>query len=340
MHTHDLAGWRHEHVFDSGNPAGERSTRWVMWITAAMMVVEIVAGWLSNSMALLADGFHMSSHAAAIGLSAFAYGAARRHANDPRFAFGTWKIEVLGGFASAVVLLGVAALMVWGSVAHLLKPEPIDYREALVIAVMGLVVNLVCAWLLGAAHHHGPAHAGEHAHDHDHAHGHAHGHGHEHEHAHPQAHADDGRHHDLNLRSAYIHVFADAATSVAAIAALAGGWLLGWAWLDPVIGIVGAVVVALWAKSLIIATSAVLLDREMDAPVVDGIRAAIAARGSASETEIADLHVWRVGKATYACALSLVTHDRQLTANHVRDWLSSHAEIVHSTIEIQLCTAA
>jgi len=338
MHTHDLAGWRHEHVFDTGNPAGERGTRWVMWITAAMMVVEIVAGWLSNSMALLADGFHMSSHAVAIGLSAFAYGAARRHAKDPRFAFGTWKIEVLGGFASAVVLLGVAALMVWGSVEHLLKPAPIDYREALVIAVLGLLVNLVCAWVLGAAHHHGPGHGGDHAHDHDHGHGHAHGHSHAHDH--PQARAGDGRHHDLNLRSAYIHVFADAATSVAAIAALAGGWLLGWAWLDPAIGIVGAVVVALWAKSLIVATSAVLLDREMDAPVVDGIRAAIATRGSASETEIADLHVWRVGKATYACALSLVTHDRQLTPAQVRDWLSSHAEIVHSTIEIQLCTSA
>jgi len=122
MHTHDLAGWRHEHVFDTGNPAGERSTRWVMWITAAMMVVEIVAGLMSNSMALLADGFHMSSHAVAIGLSAFAYGAARRHAKDPRFAFGTWKIEVLGGFASAIVLLLVAALMVYGSVDHLVKP--------------------------------------------------------------------------------------------------------------------------------------------------------------------------------------------------------------------------
>ena len=346
MHTHDLAGWRHEHVFDTGNPAGERSTLWVMWITAAMMVVEIVVGWMSNSMALLADGFHMSSHAVAIGLSAFAYGAARRHAKDPRFAFGTWKIEVLGGFASAIVLLGVAALMVYGSVDHLLKPEPIDYREALLIAVVGLAVNLVCAWVLGAAHHHGHDHAHGrehgHAHGHEHARDHAHDHAHAHSHAHDraQAAAHDRRHHDLNLRSAYLHVFADAATSVAAIAALAGGWLLGWAWLDPVIGIVGAVVVALWAKSLIVATSAVLLDREMDAPVVDGIRTVIAARGSSSETEITDLHVWRVGKATYACALSLVTHDRRLTANEVRDWLSSHAEIVHSTIEIQLCAAA
>lgn len=214
MHTHDLADWRHDHQFDSGNIAGERSTLIVMWITAGMMAVEIGASWFYNSMALLADGFHMSSHAVAIGLSAFAYAAARRHAKDPRYAFGTWKIEVLGGFASAIFLLGVVALMVYGSVERLIKPEPIHYQEALVIAVVGLIVNLVSARILGAAHHH------DHGHEHhDHQDGHHH-------------------HHDLNLKSAYIHVIADAATSVAAIAALAGGWLFGWSWLDPVMGIV------------------------------------------------------------------------------------------------------
>ena len=212
MHTHDLAEWRHDHKFDTGNVAGERSTLLVMWITAAMMVVEIAAGWFYNSMALLADGFHMSSHAVAIGLSAFAYAAARRHAKDPRYAFGTWKIEVLGGFASAIFLLGVVALMVYGSVERLIKPAPIHYQEAMLIAVIGLVVNLVSARILGAAHHHG------HGDDH-HGHGHAHG-------------SDHHHHHDLNLKSAYIHVIADAATSVAAIAALAGGWLFGWSWLD------------------------------------------------------------------------------------------------------------
>lgn len=148
MHTHDLADWRHDHQFDSGNIAGERSTLIVMWITAGMMAVEIGAGWFYNSMALLADGFHMSSHAVAIGLSAFAYAAARRHAKDPRYAFGTWKIEVLGGFASAIFLLGVVALMVYGSVERLIKPEPIHYQEALVIAVVGLIVNLVSARIL------------------------------------------------------------------------------------------------------------------------------------------------------------------------------------------------
>ena len=313
MHTHDLAEWRHDHVFDTGNAAAERGTRWVMWITLVMMAVEIVVGWFSNSMALLADGFHMSSHAVAIGLSAWAYGAARRHASDPRFAFGTWKIEVLGGFASAVFLLGVVALMVYGSVERLFRPEPIHYPEAMSVAVLGLVVNLVCALILGQAH------------DHGHHPGHAHGHDHH----------DD--HHDLNLKSAYLHVVADAATSVAAIAALAGGWWLGWAWLDPVMGLVGAVLVAVWAKGLIAETSRVLLDREMDHPVVDEIREVIAERGAAGETLIADLHVWRVGRATYSCALSVVTHDAALTPRQVREWLAVHEEIVHATIEIHRC---
>lgn len=317
MHNHDLAEWRHDHQFDTGNIAGERSTLLVMWITAGMMVVEIAAGWFYNSMALLADGLHMSSHAFAIGLSAFAYAAARRHAKDPRYAFGTWKIEVLAGFASAIFLLVIVALMVYGSVERVIKPEPIHYQEAMLIAVIGLIVNLVSARILGTAHHQG------------------HGHGHDH-HAPGQA---EHHHHDLNLKSAYVHVIADAATSVAAIAALAGGWLFGWSWLDPVMGIVGAVVVAVWAKGLVVDTSKVLLDREMDHPVVDEIREVIADRGAGSETLIADLHVWRVGKAAYSCALSLVTHDEQLTPKQVRDWLSVHEEIVHSTIEIHLCAS-
>lgn len=320
MHSHDLSEWRHEHVFDSGNAAAERGTRWVMWITLAMMAVEIAASWFYNSMALLADGFHMSSHAVAIGLSAYAYAAARRHANDPRYAFGTWKIEVLGGFASAVFLLVVVALMAWGSIERLIKPEPIHYPEAMAIAVLGLVVNLICAGILGQAH------------DHGHHHGHHHGHGHDHDHH--QGH----HHHDLNLKSAYLHVIADAATSVAAIAALAGGWWLGWAWLDPVMGLIGAVLVAVWARGLIAETSRVLLDREMDHPVVDEIREVIAERGAATHTLIADLHVWRVGRATYACAMSVVTHDPALTPREVRDWLSVHEEIVHATIEIHRCT--
>lgn len=308
MHTHDLAAWRHDHAFDAGNAAGERGTRRVLWITAAMMVAEIAAGWLYNSMALLADGFHMSSHVLAIGLSVAAYAAARRHAGDERFAFGTWKIEILGGFASAILLLCVAALMLYGSVERLLQPQAIRYPQALAVAALGLGVNLVCAFILGDAHHrHGHAHDG-----------------------HPH-------HHDLNLRSAYVHVLADAATSLAAIAALAGGWWLGWDWLDPVMGLVGAVVVGVWAKTLIRDTAVVLLDREMDHPVVDEIREVVVERGAASETTIADLHVWRVGRASYACALSLVTHDDGLTPAQVREWLAVHEEVAHATIEIHRC---
>lgn len=321
MHTEDLSAWSHEHQFDQGNLAGERGTRAVMWITAVMMVVEIASGWWYNSMALLADGFHMSSHAVAIGLSAFAYAAARKLSADKRFAFGTWKIEVLAGFASAIFLLVIVALMVVGSIKRLVSPQPIHYQEAIIIAAVGLVVNIVSAFILGDAHHHGH---GEHARE-----------GHDH-HAHPH----NEHHQDLNLKSAYVHVVADAVTSVLAILALVGGWLYGWAWLDPTIGILGAVVVALWAKRLIADTSKVLLDREMDHPVVDEIREAIEEGGKPSETTLTDLHVWRVGKSAYACAVSLVTHNRELTPGTVRGWWSQHEEIVHATVEIHYCPEA
>ena len=316
MHTHNLSNWSHDHVFDIGNQVAERSTRLVMWITAAMMVIEITAGWWYNSMALLADGWHMSSHAVAIGLSAFAYSAARKYARDTRFAFGTWKIEILGGFASAIFLLGVAALMIISSVERIISPQPIHYQEAVIIAVLGLVVNLVCALILGKAHDHND-------------HGHAHSHNHDHCH-----------HHDLNLKSAYIHVIADAATSVLAIIALIGGWIYGWSWLDPAMGIVGAVLVAKWAKGLLTETGKVLLDREMDHPVVEEIREVVETGSDAGETRISDLHVWRVGKGAYSCAISVVSHDLSLTSARIREQLSVHEEIVHSTIEIQICNGS
>ena len=314
MPNYHLSNRTHAHLFHQSNPLAERSTRLVMWITAAMMVVEIAAGWWYNSMALLADGWHMSSHAVAIGLSAFAYASARRYALDARFAFGTWKIEILGGFASAIFLLGVAALMVFGSVERILAPQAIQYQEAIAIAVLGLLVNVACALILGKAHNHG--------HDHGHAHGHAHDHGH-------------GEHQDLNLKSAYIHVIADAATSVLAIAALLGGWLYGWSWLDPVMGLLGALLVAVWAKGLIVDTGKVLLDREMDHPVVEEIREVVEASGAAQAmTHVTDLHVWRVGKNVYSCALSLVTQDPELTPDRVRACIAVHEEVVHTTIEI------
>lgn len=332
MHTENLSPWTHEHVFDSGSAKAERSTRAVMAITLVMMVIEITAGWWFNSMALLADGWHMSSHALAIGLSAFAYAMARRYARDRRFAFGTWKIEVLGGFASAIFLLGVAALMVVASIERIVSPEPIHYKEAIAVAVLGLVVNVVSALILGHAHH-------DHSHGQGQGHGHGHGHDHAHGHGHDQHdHADHGHgHHDLNLRSAYVHVIADAATSVLAIVALIGGWLYGWSWLDPVMGIAGAILVAVWAKGLIVQTGKVLLDREMDAPVVAEIREVVETGPEEGDSRITDLHVWRVGKAVYSCALTVVTHDRTLTPSDVKERLSVHEEIVHSTVEVHYC---
>ena len=344
MHNDTLTDWLHEHVFDEGSQAAERGTRLVMWITLGMMFVEIFAGWWFNSMALLADGWHMSSHALAIGLSAMAYSTARTYARDPRFAFGSWKIEVLAGFASAIVLLGVALMMVFGSIDRIWFPQPIQYAEAIAVAVLGLVVNVVCALILGRAHHHPQTaeHATHHndprsaAHDKDtthhsvhaaHAkphisitrsqqHGHGHGHGH---------------HHDLNLKSAYVHVIADAFTSVLAIVALLGGWWYGWSWLDPVMGLVGAVLVAVWARGLLADTAKVLLDREMDHPVVEEIREAIE---TSPQTRVTDLHVWRVGKQVFSCALTVVTQEPELTPDMVRQRLAVHEEIVHSTIEI------
>ncbi|RTL53079.1 MAG: cation transporter [Rhodocyclaceae bacterium] len=323
MTTHDHSIWNHDHIFAADNTSAERSTRLVMFITLAMMVVEIIAGWWFNSMALLADGWHMSSHAVAIGLSAFAYAASRRYARDKRFAFGTWKIEVLAGFVSALFLLAVVAGMVWGSVDRLLAPQPIHFMEAIVVAVVGLIVNLLCALILNGGHGH------DHGYDHDHHHAHEH---HEHHHH---------GHHDLNLKSAYIHVLADAATSVLAIVALAAGMVWGWTWLDPLMGIAGAILVALWARGLVKETGRVLLDCEMDHGVVDEIRQAIAEHPQwSASTEIADLHVWRVGRQHYAAILSLICHGAEPTPDQVKQYLAQHEELVHLSVEINRCAVA
>ena len=317
----DLSAWQHDHVFGAASDKAERRARIVMWITLATMALEIVAGWWYNSMALLADGWHMSSHALAIGLAAFAYAAARRYARDPRFAFGTWKIEVLAGYTSAILLLGVAVLMVAASIERLFSPQPIHYPQAMAVAAFGLLVNLVCALILGGHHDHGHDHGHDH-HDHHEHHGH---------HGHPEHH---GHGEDLNMKAAYVHVLADAATSVLAIVALAGAWAYGWSWLDPVMGIAGAVLVALWAKKLMQETGKVLLDREMDHPVVAEIREAVEVETGGDTPRIVDLHVWRVGKQLYSCALSVVSRDPALTAAQLRVRIGIHEEIVHSTIEI------
>jgi len=310
MATQTSDRWQHSHQFHTSNLGAERKTRLAVWLTAVMMVAEIAGGWFFNSMALLADGWHMSSHALALGLSLLAYAAARRYAGDRRFAFGTWKIEILGGYSSALLLLGVAGLMAFQSVERLLAPGPIHYDQAIVIAAVGLAVNLICAWLLRDDHHH------HHPHDHHHGHDHQHDHGHQ---------------HDLNLRSAYLHVVADAATSVLAIVALLAGKLWGAGWLDPVMGLLGALLVALWARGLLRDTSRVLLDAEMDAPLVAEIREVVAQLPVPAS--ITDLHVWRVGKDQYACILGLATAC-ELSADSVRQALGVHEELAHVTVEV------
>ena len=320
--------WSHGHDFHVDASAAERGTRAVVWITLVTMVVEIVAGWWFNSMALLADGWHMSSHAVAIGVSAFAYAAARRLARDRSFAFGTWKIEVLGSFASAVMLLGVALVMLAGSAERLLSPQPIQYREALLVTVLGLLVNLVCALILQRAHEPGQQ-EGHHGHSHSHSHGHG------------GADPSDRSGGDLNLRSAYTHVLADAATSVLAVVALAGGWWLGWSWLDPAMGILGSVLVASWAMGLARDSSRILLDREMDHPVVQAIREVLDLSDQFQDTQLTDLHLWRVGRHAWACTLTVVTADAGLSPAQVRQRLALVPQLAHSTIEIhQLSTPA
>lgn len=312
----------HQPVVHQGNPLAEQKTRWAVLLTVIMMVAEISGGWFYNSMALLADGWHMSSHALALGLSVLAYRAARHFARDHRFSFGTWKIEVLGGFTSALLLVGVAGLMLFESVFRLLDPSPIHYQQAIAIALMGLLVNLACAWLLkdDQGHHHGHSH-GHHDHNHDSHQGHDHSH---------HDHADHHGHQDLNLRATYIHVLADAATSVLAILALVGGMLWGADWLDPLMGIAGAVLVAVWAWGLLRDSGRVLLDAEMDTPLVAEIREVIA---DLPDAEIRDLHVWRVGQEQYACVLSLLMAT-PIPAGQIRERLAIHEELVHVTIEI------
>jgi len=273
-----------------------------------MMVVEITSGWLFNSMALLADGWHMASHAAALFITVFAYWYARRHLHNKAYTFGTGKVGVLGGFTSAVVLGVVALLMVWESVQRFFEPLSINFDEAMAIAVLGLLVNLLSAWLL----HQG----GEHTHHHD---GHAHSHGHDH-----------------NLRAAFLHVMADALTSVLAIVALLTGKTLGWVWMDPAMGIVGAIVIGHWTYGLLRDTSRILLDGSIDEETQTQIREAIEAD---SDNRVADLHVWRVGANHMAAIISVVTHYPQ-SAEHYKSLLAGQSELAHVTVEVNFCEGA
>jgi cation diffusion facilitator family transporter len=310
MHTKNIAEYQHAHIYHYSGAEAERQTMRVVLLTVGMMVIEIVAGWLFNSMALLADGWHMSTHAAALGISWLAFVVARRYAMDRRFAFGTWKVEVLGGFVSAILLAVVALAMVVVSAERLLNPATIRFNQAILVAVIGLVVNIASIFML-SGHSHGHAHHSADSHSHDHA----------------------DHHGNLNLRAAYFHVIADALTSVLAIVALLGGKFMNWIWLDPIMGLVGAVMITKWTISLLKETGGVLLDRGGDDGLMEEIRTAIEADADA---RISDIHVWRVGPAQYACILALVAeHPRDLQI--YKDRLKEVHELVHVSIEINLC---
>ncbi|RDS90962.1 CDF family Co(II)/Ni(II) efflux transporter DmeF [Pseudomonas fluorescens] len=290
----------HDHVFlGAAHDENARRTLWVVMLTVVMMVAEIAAGYLTGSMALLADGFHMATHAGALGIAAAAYAYAKRHARSPRYSFGTGKVGDLGGFASALILALVALGIGVESVVRLLEPTEVQFGTATLIAILGLVVNIVSALLLG--------------------------HGHSHEHDHEYHHGSDN-----NLKSAYVHVLADALTSVLAIAALLAGRYLGWVWLDPVMGIVGAIVIARWAWSLMGVTAGVLLD-QTDEHVAAEIRALVEQPGDA---RITDLHVWRVGPDAHAAIVSVLGQDTT-DADTLRERLKAVHEVSHLTIEFR-----
>jgi cation diffusion facilitator family transporter len=308
------AQWQPPHDYRPLERSSERQTWAVVILTGLTMLVEIVAGYWFNSMALLADGWHMASHMVAIGLAALAYLLARRYAEDHRFAFGTWKIEVLAGFTSALLLVVVALFMIGESLMRFWSPVQIGFDAALMVAVIGLLVNLLSAWLLRDQH----------------GHGHGHGHGEPvHDHSHELA--SGGK--DLNRHAAFVHVLTDALTSVAAIIALLGGKLFGWGWLDPVMGIVGALVILVWARGLLRDTGKALLDREMDDPLVHKVREALQ---QVPDTEVTDLHLWRVGRAQYSCILSVVTHQAH-TADQYKAALQAFPQLVHVTAEVNRC---
>ncbi len=312
MHRTDSTRWQHSHDFAADSSVAENRTRIVIVITAVMMVVEIAAGIMFKSMALLADGWHMSTHVAAFLITALAYHFSRKHAKDARYSFGTGKMGVLGGFASAIVLAMIALLMAGESVHRMFVPAAIQFNQAILVAVVGLVANLVCALIFKDAHQH-------HGHDHD---------DHSHEHSH------DHHHHDLNLRAAYLHVLADAMTSVTAIVALLAGKYFGWNWLDPVMGVVGSVIVGVWAYGLVRDTSGILLDRtpeSSDLPEV--MRRDVEADG---DSLVTDLHIWQVGAGKYAAIVSIVAHHPKPVETY-RALFQPHEELVHVTVEVQAC---
>jgi len=310
MHAHSIDEWRHEHVFlGADHDRNERRSWAVVGLCLTMMTAEIVGGLLWGSMALIADGLHMSTHAAALVIAALAYAYARRHARDERFAFGTGKLGDLAAFASAIVLAMIALLIGYQSVGRLFRPVPIAFAEAIPLAALGLAVNLTSAWLLREDHGHSAAAVHEH-----------------------------GRHHhtDHNLRAAYLHVVADAAVSLLALLGLSAGRMLGWVWMDPMMGIIGALVIANWSWSLARSAGAVLLDMQAEAGLAREIARRLEAGGG---DRIADLHIWRVGPGHNAAVVSLVS-DRPEAPAAYKTRLAGLAGLSHVTIEVQHCPGA
>ena len=296
MHTRSLDKWKHNHDFVFIYERGETRTKQVLAITVITMLVEIIAGTVFGSMALLADGWHMGTHAAAFTITIFAYGYSRRHADNREFTFGTGKVSVLGGFASAIALAIVALFIAFESVLRFFEPLNIQFNEAIIVAILGLTVNLFCAFLLNIRH------------DHEHAH----------------------NHHDHNLKGAYFHVLADALTSVLAIFALFFGKYFGWHWLDPVIGIVGALVITRWSYGLLVDTSGILLDKNINPKSIQSIQEKIE---SDSDNIVSDIHVWQVGPLDNAAIVSLVTHYPK-NPEHYKKLLQNFNELSHVTIEV------
>lgn len=300
MHKKQPEKWHHQHNYlPAGFQQSERNTRLVIGLTATMMVVEIAAGSVFNSMALLADGWHMASHASALSITAFAYFYARRHAHNSRYSFGTWKVGVLGGFSSAVVLAVIALLIAWESFGRILDPLVISFDEAIFVACVGLVVNLVSAWMLRDQHdeHHG------------------------------------GHQHDHNLRAAYLHVLADALTSFFAIFALLSGKFFGWVWMDAAMGIVGSIIIGRWSFGLLRDTSRILLDGDVEADTIEEILTLF--EGDTDDV-VADLHLWRVGPKNLAAIVSIVSHDSH-SPEYYKARLSERFALAHVTVEVNRC---
>ncbi len=312
MHKEQIESWKHHHIFNTDKRAIEKRTFIVVIITFVTMIAEILFGLISNSMALLADGWHMGTHAFALGLSLIAYVSARKFAKDQSFTFGTWKIEILGAYTSAIVLGIVGLIMIFSSVQRIINPLTIHYNQALFVAFIGLSVNVVCAIILNS---------GKHSHEH----------GHHHEEEKHSAHSH--HHEDLNLKSAYLHVVADALTSILAIAALLGAKYFNFIWLDPFMGILGAGLIIRWSFLLLKDTGSILLEREIDNPIMNEIKDEIESDG---DSKICDFHIWKVSQNKYACIVSLIT-SKAYPIEEYKMRLKKIPELAHVTIEIYEC---